>query len=428
MGLLLDVLYIIAGIIAFPWYYLRLKRTGRGLDQIWARLKAPPRFDTTRYRIWIHAVSVGEVLAAVPLTDMLYEVLPSDIELALSVSTTSGMEMAQQKMPHVPAFYCPPDLSLLVKRAFRRAEPAILVLMELELWPNMLREAARRKIPVLVVNGRISERSAKGYAKLGWFFRRMARRVSMFGVQNHTYARRLLDLQIPQERVVILGNVKYDLALKPPPDAKVRYLRRVIGAGKGTKVFLAGSTHPGEEEIVADVYRRLKKDVPDLKLVLVPRHPGRSGEVSAALADIPHVLRSEVEKGASTDGKAVIGDVMGELSALYYASSVVFVGGSMIEHGGQNPLEPAAAGRPMVVGPHMFNFASEIKLLKEAGAAVEVAGADDMYRVLSGWLADEAAASKAGLAGRQAIVSHKGAAARYAEVIRKYLAENMEVA
>jgi 3-deoxy-D-manno-octulosonic-acid transferase len=425
MGLLLDIVYIIAGIIAFPFYYVRLRRTGRGLGQIFARLQAPPRFDPHHYRVWIHAVSVGEVLAAIPLTDALAVLLPSDVEIVLSVSTTTGMEVAKQKMPHIPAFYCPLDLSLLMGRAFRRVEPSVLVLMELELWPNMLGQARRRKIPVIVVNGRISERSEKGYRKLGWFFRRMTRRISMFGVQNLAYAKRLLGLQVPEDRVAILGNVKYDLALRSPASEKIEYLRKILGVSKGEPVFLAGSTHPGEEEVIIKVYRRLKEKFSNLHLIIVPRHPGRAKDVVSLLGDLPHVLRSELEKGLSAEQKVVVGDVMGELAVMYYASTVVFVGGSLIDHGGQNPLEPAAAGRPMVVGPHMFNFAAETDLLKEAGAAIEVRDADAMYDVLCKWLSDSAEASTKGLAGYEAISHHKGAASRYAEVIRKYLAETM---
>ena len=276
MGLLLDILYIFAGIFAFPFYYLRLRRTGRGFGQIFARLKAPPRLDPSRYRVWVHAVSVGEVLAAVPFIDALFEIVSSDVELVLSVGTTTGMEVARQRLPHVRAFYCPPDLSLLTKRAFWRVEPSVLVLMELELWPNMLREASRRKIPVIVVNGRMSERSEKGYRRLGWFFRSMTRRVSMFGVQHGAYARRLLGLGIPEDRVAVLGNVKYDLVLKQPSPEKIERLRKLLGFAKGEPVFLAGSTHPGEDEIIIAVYRRLKRTFRSLRLVIVPRHPGRA--------------------------------------------------------------------------------------------------------------------------------------------------------
>jgi len=425
MGLILDILYLVAGIVAFPWYYMRLRRTGRGLRQVFARFKSPPKFDLTRYRVWIHAVSVGEVLAAIPLVESLFAVLPSDIDVVLSVSTTSGMDIAKQKLPQVPAFYCPPDFSFLMERAFRKTEPSLLVLMELELWPNMLARAAKRKIPIVVVNGRISERSATGYKRIGWFFRRMARRISMFGVQSPEYARRLLDLDVPEEKVVVLGNIKYDLVLKNPPEAKVKILRRVLGVSDGRPVFLAGSTHPGEEKVIIDVYKRLKKDVPSLQLVIVPRHNGRVGEITPLLDGLPFVLRSNLDERESPQGKVIIGDVMGELAAMYYTATVVFVGGSLIDHGGQNPLEPAAAGRPMVFGPHMFNFAAEAALLKESGAAVEITDADSIYSQLSIWLKDTESAAKAGLAGRKVTESHRGAAIRYAEVVRKYLAENM---
>lgn len=459
MGPLLDFLYLLGGLLFFPFYYRRLKRTGRDTSQIWQRLKAPPLLSPDIPRVLVHAVSVGEVQAAVPFVNEMFRILSSDVEVVLSVGTSSGREQAQRRLPDVPVFFMPPDLSFLVKRMLRRVKPSLLVLMELELWPNLIRYAGRAGIPVVVVNGRISERSFAGYRRLGRFFRGVLASVRIFGVQNTLYARRLMELGVPHERIAVLGNVKFDLALEPRDAHRLAFLRKTYGLGEETPiaqnpkptdseeehstqpsayslqpqasslksqacpVLIAGSTHPGEEETIVSVYRRLRQQHPRLRLILAPRHPGRVPEVLPLLKDLDVTLRSTLRGGAAHD--VIVVDTIGELAYLYHLADVAFIGGSLIPHGGQNPLEAAAAGAPCVFGPHMFNFEPEAKLLLDAGGARQVSDAAGLEQALAAWLADAEARRRAGSAARAAIEPSRGAAARYAEVARKYLAESM---
>lgn len=424
MGWMLDFIYLLAGLLFYPFYYRRLRRTGRDTSQIWKRLQTPPKLDSGFHRVLVHAVSVGEVQAAVPLIRELERILPSDVDIAISVGTVTGKEQAEKQLPEITSFFMPPDLSFLVKRMLRRSMPSVIVLMELELWPNLIRYSSRDRIPVVVVNGRISERSFNGYRKLGWWFRRILDRVSMFGVQTPDYARRLVQLGVSGEKIAVLGNVKYDQALTLGDSARVSYLRNTYKVKNGVPLLVAGSTHPGEEEIVVDAYKRLKERYPDLRLILAPRHPGRITEIVPLLDGLDYSLRSEIRKSNSPG--LVLVDVIGELAYTYQFADAAYIGGSMVEHGGQNPLEAAAAGIPLVFGPHMFNFEQEAGLLVHAGGAVQVQNTDELVRILDKWFDDAETRRKAGAAARAAIEPSRGASARYAEVVRKYLAEFRE--
>jgi 3-deoxy-D-manno-octulosonic-acid transferase len=407
-----DSLWIIALVLLSPWFVLRaaFDRTFRrmAIERLGLALAPPVR---NKPRLLIHGVSVGEVKGAAPLVRALAEREP-DLEIVISTTTETGLEVARQLFPNSTIVRFPIDLSPCVARFLRRIDPLAIVLIELEIWPNFLRQANRAGVPVAVVNGRITSRS---FARYRWFRRSLPQfnRISLFCVQLEEYAQRFRDLGGAPQRVLVTGNMKADGLMhesSPELEAKVAELSRWLAPSPGQLVIVAGSTHAPEERWFVQACREV---VPAARLVLVPRHPPRAQEVVRDLdalgcgAQLLTALRRG-EVRADPALPAVV-DTIGELEAVYELAHIVFVGGSLIEHGGQNMLEPAGRGRPVLYGPHVDNFRQEAALLETAGASERVRDVRSLALALKRLAGDPARRLAMGEAGRRAVVVQRGA-------------------
>ena len=321
--------------------------------------------------IWIHAVSVGESQATQPLVRWLKEQFPQTA-IVISTTTPTGAdrvrELYQQEVTHL---YFPFDLPGAVKRVLKRMSPRILIIMETEIWPNLLHICKRRGVPVVLANARLSANSAKGYQRIAGMTREALQNFSAIAVQNAADAQRFIDLGAVKENVHLCGSIKFDVRIPASVREQGALLKAACGAER--PVWIAASTHAGEDEIVVRVHQQLMQRYPDALLILTPRHPERFDTVAAMIekSGLSSSRRSEIP--VCKPGIAVyLGDTMGELTVFYAASDIAFVGGSLASTGGHNILEPASLGLPVIVGPHMTNFLSITALLKDAGALLQV--------------------------------------------------------
>lgn len=366
------------------------------------------------YAVWIHAVSVGEVNAAVPLVKRLRRQMPL-YRVILSTVTDTGQSVARRHFhEEISICYVPFDIPFCLRRFMTTGMVRLVVIMETELWPNMIRVAEDLSIPVLLINGRISARSFEGYRKVSFFMRRVLEKMSCLAMQNRQYAERIITLGAPAEKTEIMGNLKFDIYIEPKlPDWT---------KGLSGKIVIAGSTHRPEEEMIIDAFARCSMNHPQLTLIIAPRHPERFKEVETLLNNrgIEYIRRSDFDKGQGIrDCKYVLLDVVGELASLYGVCDVAVMGGSFIPHGGQNPLEAAYWSKPIICGPYMDNFYF-IEDFYRAGAAVKV-DEKGLYEALDRFLTDERFAETAGRAARSFIDANAGSLEKAMAVIDKYL-------
>ncbi len=404
-----------------PLWHLRIRPlwhagASRRLRECFGFLSAPPTGA-----IWVHAASVGETMAVAPLLRALRQRHPQR-PLLLTTTTVTGAQRAQalfgERLRHA---YCPHDLPGAVRRFLDRARPAMLLLAEKELWPNLLAECRRRGLPVWLVNARMSARSARRYRRCAPLSAEMLSGLQCVAATARADRRRFVALGAAPERCVVVGNLKYDLSLDAAAPAAAAALRREWGESR--PVWLAASVAPAEEAIVLAARDALAERFPDALLVLAPRHPQRFDALASACRrrGLRTARRSLGEPcGAGTE--VALCDTIGELRMLYGAVDVAFVGGSLAPRGGHNPLEAALWGCPVALGPHTFNFADASRLLESVGAAVRVEDASDIARRLGAWLADDAARRRAGDAARQAVAARRGALARLLALLEQPLA------
>ena len=422
---LLDVAYAGGFLAASPYFLYKMATTGKYRAGLSQRLGFVPE-RTGAECIWLHGVSVGELLAARSIVAGLRKALP-DVPLAVSTTTNTGHERALESYSDSHVFYYPLDFSWAVSRVFERIRPAMVVLMEMEVWPNFISRACARGVPVVVASGRITERAHRGYARFPRLVQKMLSKVDLYLMQNELYADRLRSLGVPREKVRVVGNVKFDTVSIDVDPSSRRALRSEMGVGENEILIIGGSTHAGEEQALLASYSHLRRRDPRLRLLVVPRHQTRFEEVRRLIVSqgFEVFARSSLAGGAPAGGEVLLGDTMGELERLYEAADIAFVGGSLIPHGGQNILEPAAKGKPVVFGPSMENFPSAEELLLTAGAAVRIEGAGELGEALAGFL-DGHKAAAAGEAGRAAVVGSKGATARTVEAITSILNEKKQ--
>lgn len=405
---LYDLGWLAFALVGWPWLlWVSLRREGFGamvLERLGRGVGAIPR--ATRPRILVHGVSVGEVKAARAVVRLLEERHPG-CEVVLSSTTPTGVEMARKVYPGNLTVRYPADLSFVARRFLRRLDPKLVILMELEAWPNFLRECNREGRAVAVVNGRITRKSHARYrlgrGKLPGF-----NRISLYCVQSEEYAARFRSLGIDPARLCVTGNVKFD-GLRIGLAEAGEELTRLVGAGAEGRVVVGGSTHAPEELMVA---RALRRASPGARLVLVPRHPPRCGEVADLLrsAGIQTQRLSELRAGARPEpAQPLLVDTIGELERVYALGELAFVGGSLIPHGGQNVLEPAAQGKAVLFGPHVHNFDQEVALLLGAGAARQVRDEAELEREFRLLLADGELRTRMGAAGMRAVEAQRGA-------------------
>lgn len=429
MYMLYNFLLLIGFFVIFPYYLAIIVLTGKykkSLGQkfgfvpkeIYERMKGQPR-------IWVHAVSVGEVTAAAPIISSIRDHFPGAC-IVLSTGTETGQEMARKICTSATAFfYYPLDIPFVVKKVIRAVNPDIFILVETELWPHFIRISKAQGTKIIMVNGRISPRSFKRYKLTSFFWKGIVNAIDEIGVISIVDAERLKGMGARPEKIHVLGNAKYDsLAAKASPGFQEEIASR-LGMRPGEHIFVAGSTHEGEDQIVFDVYRKLLDRYPDFKLILIPRHPERGQDVLAlakALDFADCIVMSDINKGKKRiDERVVIIDVIGELFKVYSLATVVFCGGSLVPRGGQNILEPAAWGKMVFYGPSMEDFREERELLEAAGAGVMVRNGTELLGCILNFLADPEELNRRGSRGRDIVIANMGAAQRYAAMIRMHL-------
>ena len=424
MPCLLNLVYATLLAVCSPFLLYRSLRTGRYREGWREKLlgQAPTRIGD-RPCVWFHAVSVGEVLLLKTVIGELHRRRPG-WDAVISTTTRTGLAVARRTYPDLVTFYAPLDFSWSVKQAIARVRPTVLALVELELWPNLVWSAKRAGARVVIVNGRLSSQSHKGYRKIRRPLGPTLRRIDAVAAQNGEYASRFVDLGVPSNRVRVTGSVKFDGLESDRGNPKTVAIRKALGLASSELIFVAGSTMEGEEAAALAAYRRAKREHPNLRLVLVPRHAERFDQVAAWLADQGEqvVRRSEPRVPARSGGPApvVLVDTLGELAAVWGLADVAFVGGSLLPgRGGQNMLEPAAFGASVLFGTHTSNFREVVEQLRDCGGARVVDDAADLTTALLEDLDDPESAARRGSAARTYVLAQDGASGRtFAEIDR----------
>lgn len=413
MRLLYSALYY----LLLPFILLRLLWRSRKAPAYRHRMAerlglfAPPA-DNTRPAIWLHAVSVGETVAAKPLIEHLLAQYPQH-SIVVTTTTPTGSERVQHlfgdRVFHV---YAPWDIPTAVARFFNRIQPQVLLIMETELWPNMLHQAQCRQVPVLLANARLSARSAKGYGRIAGLTKPMLQSLQRLACQSNEDAERLLALGAPPSAIRVTGSIKFDIQLGEVLRQQAAQLRTDWRAEQ-RPIIVAASTHPGEDEIILDAFSKVKQQFTDALLVLVPRHPERFNAV-AQQCEAQHgpLSRRSHNRPPSNEQTVLLGDTMGELLLLLSTARIAIIGGSLVAHGGHNVLEAAAWGVPVITGPWMFNFAQISELMTDAGAMLQLDSPDQLADSLCELLADDSRRQQMGKAGLTVINANRGAQAK----------------
>lgn len=368
--------------------------------------------------LWVHSVSVGETIAAVPLVKGFQKLHP-EVPVVITTMTINGAKQVVssfgQSVTHV---YVPYDLPDAVNRFIDRVRPKMLLIIETELWPNLLHICAQRKIPIFLANARLSERSAKRYAQFKTLVSLMMKNITQAAVQTQIEAQRFISLGLPVERIQVTGTVKFDVVVPDEIMQKGKQLREQIGADR--PVWIAASTHQGEEEIILEAFKLIKQKYPHLLLILVPRHPERAKDVTTLCqnANFQIVLFTE-QKAITNSVDIYLTDTIGQLMMQYVAADIAFVGGSLNTTGGHNVLEPAVLGKPVITGPQMFNFVESTQLLKQAGALWQINDATELAGKVIELLQDPAQCEQAGKAGQQVIEKNRGAVQKHLQLIEQ---------
>lgn len=397
---------LLGSALFLPLYpYLR-KRYSQGFEERMGNVSLPPPKGK---RIWVHAVSVGEVKSALPLLKRLKEV-------CLSVTTPTGYSVAKDSGVKEIFFY-PWDFPWSVKRAIDRIRPSLYIVMETELWPLMITTLKKRGVKLILANGRISDRSYGSYKLISSLLGKVLSSFDFIGAITQKDKDRFIELGASPNRVEVMGNLKYDTVLEEMKDSFPEEMKRVISLAD-EPLWVCGSTHEGEEEVVIRVYKRLLEEFPNLRLALVPRHIRRVPEVARLLSEygLSFSLRS-----VNPSSKVVLWDVMGELFKLYSAATVTFCGGSLVPLGGHNLIEPACWGKPVLYGPYVNDFLEESQFLQEIGAGFPVKDEDDLYKKVKALLLDRDKLKEISSSLNGALSSFKGIANKYLSVVNELI-------
>ena len=430
-----------------PYFLLRGLVQGKYLGNIPERLgwRFPPELrgenppGSMEKTIWIHAVSVGEVLAVLPLAEQLKKRFPLS-RLVVSTTTVTGQILARERMPFADAvFYFPLDWRGPIQRALAATQAGVVIIVETEIWPNFLRECRRAKVPVIFVNGRLSERSFRGYGRalsysaglLSGFLKEVLNDATLFLMQSEEDASRLTALGAPRERVLVTGNLKYDLA-KPGDSPFSSWLEAQLAMSIRVPVIVAGSVLANEEDAVLRAFVEVERDFPRALLILAPRKPEQFDNAAAIVAKSGRKLlrrRDLVLNGAGSDalsepGNVLLLDSLGELAGLYRLADAVFVGGSLVPGGGHNPLEPAALSKVPVYGPSMENFSEMSGKFLAAGAAIQVKNSEELGAAWASLLREPERAAQMGASARELVDRNRGATQRVLHRIESIVDSN----
>ena len=431
MRTLYNILFVVFFALTSPYYFMRMWRRGDWLSGFFERFGCYDRDLrqrlTNRHVLWLHAVSVGEVNLCTQLIRALEPRMPN-IKIVVSTTTTTGMTELRRHLPgHISKIYYPVDSRKSVNRALGVIRPAAIVLVEAEIWPNFIWRARDLHIPLFLVNARLSDRSYRGYKRWGFLFRPLFASFAGIGALDEADAGRLRRVGCRPETIHVVGNLKFDAAkLDGPRTLDVPALFRQIGVPPDAPVLIGGSTHAGEEIILAEIAQRLRVLFPKLFLVLVPRHFERCKEIGRELRErgVKFVYRNEVAASARfQDGQVecLLVNTTGELRFFYEHATVVFVGKSLTAVGGQNPIEPGAVGKAMVFGPNMQNFAGIAQSFVAQNAAIQVDNAEMLEKAIAELLADEKRRAELGHNALRVVHENRGAIVRTADIILENL-------
>lgn len=379
---------------------------------------------TNKKVVWLHTVSVGEFLAALPLIRRLQ--IDESLQLMITTTTPTGSDRVRSTLgDSVFHVYAPYDLPDALGRFLQRVKPALLLVMETELWPNTLAACAKRDIPALLINGRLSAKSARGYARFSGLTVPMLGNLSAALIQNATDAERFGALGLPSEKAIVTGNIKFDLLLGSELRAQAQLLKQQLSDNGQRPVLIAASTHQGEDEIILEAFVRLRASksakAQNTVLVLVPRHPERFERVGQLCVGRGFTVSRRSEQQWSDSADILLGNTMGELLLMFGASDVAFVGGSLVPNGGHNFIEPAAWGLPLLSGEHLFNFAEVASLMTEAGALVRVSSAEQLAQAFLTLIDDSDEREQRGAAALKVALDNRGALDKTLKVIQDYL-------
>jgi 3-deoxy-D-manno-octulosonic-acid transferase len=428
MIFLYNILITLYFILTLPYYAVQMARHNRYRAGLKQRLGFYPRSVGERPkrggRIWFHAVSVGEVLAVMPLVQRVRAEMPG-VQIVLSTVTLTGQGLAREKLGDGgTVIYFPLDMNFAVRRAIQTVTPALIVIVETEIWPNFICAASAKGIPIAIVNGRISDRSFPRYRSGRFLLKRLLDKVSVFGMQTDLDAQRIQAIGAHPEKIVATGNMKFDCGIVPGDDRAGHAIASSLGLDPGQDVIVAGSTHKGEEEIVLDAYRAVRDSGFDPVLIVAPRRPERAAEVKALLEARGErcVLRSGMVLGKSLpSGAALVIDTIGELVNVYRIATVVFVGKSLVGGGGQNVIEPASMGKAVVFGPSMHNFREAAETLLGNEAAIQVGDGRELCEALVRLFKDREAREGMGRRAAESMARSRGATQRNLEIIKELL-------
>lgn len=424
MYLAYSLLLSLGLLVLLPYFLFKALAHGKYVEGLRQRCGSLPAI-ARRPVIWLHCVSVGETQAARPLVDQLKRQFPHHA-LVVSTITRTGQKLAHDVFgaQAEQVFYFPFDWRWTARRALRTINPDVVLIMETELWPNFLRECESRGVPVALVNGRISRQSFRRYSFIKFFLKRMLRSLTVAVMQSDVDAGRLRDLGMPAERLHTAGNLKFDAKEVSSATDKTTEIRDRFGLG--ADLILAASTHAPEEKIILDSFKQLRGGA---RLMLAPRHPERFQEVASLIREsgLSWARRTDAASATDTEATVILLDTIGELPATYALATVVFVGGSIVDRGGHNVLEPAAAGVPVVTGAHTHNFHAIVDQLNEAQALVQLppvegaAASTELAKALKLLLADPQRRAELAARAKQLIATNRGAAERTIELIAPLL-------
>ena len=429
MRWLLNAVYMLLLVSISPVIAWRMFRHGRyrqGLaEKLLGRVDIKP---DGRPVVWFHAVSVGEVIQLQKVVDEFRRRTREEFQIVVSTSTDTGWELVQKRFADCQMTWFPLDFSWAVHQAIQRIQPAQVVLMELELWPNFLAACHRLDVPVSIINARMSERSHRGYCRIRALLKPLFSQLALVAAQSQTYADRLISLGAPEERTVVTGSIKFDGVETSRTNPKTENLRRLFGLKPGETVFMAGSTQEPEEQFALESWTQLQKQHPHLRLILVPRHRERFEEVAALVAsrNNPLLRRSMIQDVAhqqtETSSKPVILlDTIGELSACWGLADVAFVGGSFGNRGGQNMMEPAAYGACVLFGPNTWNFRDIVERFRDADGCIQLQSPNQLTSTVDKMLNDSARRLQLGRNAQKAVLQQQGATTRTAELLHEVL-------
>lgn len=423
---MLRLAYTLLFTLALPIVLIRLWLRGKKLPayraRIGERFGAIPALEKKHTQtIWFHTVSVGEFIAASQLINALLETNQYDI--VVTTTTPTGSEQVTKKFgKRVYHVYAPYDIPLLVNRFLNKTQPSLAVFMETELWPNTLRQCRKHGIPTLLANGRLSQKSAKGYAKFSNLTKPMLQDLSFAAIQNPADAERFIQLGLAKLKTDITGSIKFDISISDELSQSAQQLKNQYSNNGTRPVFIAASTHRGEDEIILDAYKQTLTTQPNLLLILVPRHPDRFNDVGTMCGQHGfNVITRSSQQVPNNSTHIVLGDTMGELMRLFGAADIAFVGGSFVANGGHNYIEPALWGLPIVTGPSQFNFASIAQELTATGSLFTVDTAASLSQQILTLLQDKNLAVKASKAGKAAVARNQGATAKHLKTIHALL-------